>query len=53
MIFLAACSRAQSIIALQASSNKAQKDLDEAFTIATRGGMGLYLADCHLEYALA
>ncbi len=31
--------------------NKAQKDLDEAFTIATRGGMGLYLADCHLEYA--
>jgi tetratricopeptide (TPR) repeat protein len=31
--------------------NKAQKDLDEAFTIASRGGMGLYLADCHLEYA--
>ena len=31
--------------------DKAQKDLDEAFTIATRGGMGLYLADCHLEYA--
>ncbi len=31
--------------------NKAQKDLDEAFTTATRGGMGLYLADCHLEYA--
>jgi len=30
---------------------KAQKDLDEAFTIATRGGMGLHLADCHLEYA--
>jgi len=30
---------------------KAQKDVDEAFTIATRGGMGLYLADCHLEYA--
>ncbi len=26
-------------------------DLDEAFTIATRGGMGLHLADCHLEYA--
>jgi tetratricopeptide (TPR) repeat protein len=31
--------------------DKAQKDLDEAFTIATRGGMGLHLADCHLEYA--
>jgi tetratricopeptide (TPR) repeat protein len=30
---------------------KAQKDLDEAFTIATRGGMGLHLADCHLEFA--
>ena len=30
--------------------NKAQKDLDEAFSIATRGGMGLFLADCHLEY---
>ena len=30
---------------------KAQNDLDEAFTIATRGGMGLHLADCHLEYA--
>jgi tetratricopeptide (TPR) repeat protein len=33
------------------SLDKAQRDLDEAFTIATRGGMGLYLADCHLEYA--
>lgn len=31
--------------------DKSQKDLDEAFTIATRGGMGLHLADCHLEYA--
>ena len=31
--------------------DKAKKDLDEAFTIASRGGMGLYLADCHLEYA--
>lgn len=29
---------------------KAQKDWDEAFTIATRGGMGLHLADCHLGY---
>lgn len=31
--------------------HKAQRDLDETFTIATRSGMGLYLADCHLEYA--
>jgi len=30
---------------------KAEKDVDEAFTIATRGGMGLHLADCHLEFA--
>lgn len=34
-----------------ATFDKAQRDLDEAFSIATRGGMGLYLADCHLEYA--
>ena len=31
--------------------DKAQHDLDEAMTIAERGGMGLYMADCHLEYA--
>jgi tetratricopeptide (TPR) repeat protein len=31
--------------------HRAKRDLDEAFTIATRGGMGLHLADCHLEYA--
>ena len=30
---------------------KAQHDLDEAMTIAERGGMGLHMADCHLEYA--
>lgn len=30
---------------------RAQRDLDEAFIISTRGGMGLHLADCHLEYA--
>jgi len=30
---------------------KAQKDVNEAFSIASRGGMGLHLADCHLEYA--
>jgi tetratricopeptide (TPR) repeat protein len=29
---------------------KAQRDLDEALSIATRGGMRLYEADCHLEY---
>ncbi|MBI5633482.1 MAG: TIR domain-containing protein [Nitrospirae bacterium] len=31
--------------------SKARHDLDEAMTIATRGGMGLHKADCHLEYA--
>ena len=30
---------------------KAQADLDEAYTIATRGGMRLHEADCHLGYA--
>ncbi len=30
--------------------DKAQRDLDEAFSIATRGGMRLFEADCHLEY---
>ena len=30
---------------------KAQNDLDEAFVIATRGGMRLFEADCHLSYA--
>ncbi len=30
---------------------KAHRDLDEAMTIAGRGGMKLYEADCHLEYA--
>lgn len=30
---------------------KALNDLDEAFAIATRGGMRLHEADCHLEYA--
>ena len=31
--------------------DKARHDLDEAMTIAERGGMGLYMADCNLEYA--
>jgi tetratricopeptide (TPR) repeat protein len=31
--------------------DKAQRDLDEAMTIAERGGMGLHQADRHLEYA--
>jgi tetratricopeptide (TPR) repeat protein len=31
--------------------DKSQKDLDEAFSIASRGGMGLHLADCHLGFA--
>lgn len=30
---------------------RARADLDEAMYIATRGGMGLHQADCHLEYA--
>lgn len=29
----------------------AKHDLDEAMSIAERGGMGLYQADCNLEYA--
>jgi len=36
---------------IQKEYDKAQHDIDEAFTIASRGGMGLHLADCHLEYA--
>lgn len=31
--------------------DRAQADLDEAMSIATRGSMGLREADCHLEYA--
>jgi tetratricopeptide (TPR) repeat protein len=31
--------------------DKARRDLDEAFALATRGGMKLFEADCHLEYA--
>jgi len=30
---------------------QAQRDLDEALTIATRGEMGLHQADGHLAYA--
>jgi hypothetical protein len=29
----------------------ARADLDEAISIASRGGMGLHQADCHLRYA--
>lgn len=36
---------------LTGALDRAQKDLDQAFSIATRGGMGSHLADCHLEYA--
>ena len=35
----------------QGQFDKAQRDLDEAMTIAERGEMGLHQADCHLEYA--
>ena len=31
--------------------DRARADLDEALSIATRGGMRLHEADCHLEYA--
>jgi tetratricopeptide (TPR) repeat protein len=33
------------------ATDKAQLDLDEAFSICSRCGMRLYEADCHLEYA--
>ena len=36
---------------VQGEFEKAQRDLDEAMTIAERGEMGLHQADCHLEYA--
>ncbi len=33
------------------SLDRARADLEEAMSIATRGGMRLHEADCHLEYA--
>jgi tetratricopeptide (TPR) repeat protein len=36
---------------LQRKFEPAQRDLDEAMTIAKRGGMRLHEADCYLEYA--
>ncbi|HLO17230.1 MAG TPA: tetratricopeptide repeat protein, partial [Anaerolineales bacterium] len=36
---------------LTGAHDKAQKDLDEVFTITSHGGTKLYLADYHLEYA--
>jgi tetratricopeptide (TPR) repeat protein len=33
------------------SLDRARADLEEALSIATRGGMRLHQADCHLEYA--
>jgi tetratricopeptide (TPR) repeat protein len=36
---------------VQGAFEKAQRDLDEAMTIAERGEMELHQADCHLEYA--
>ena len=35
----------------QGEFDKAQRDLDEAMTIAERGEMGLHQANCHLGYA--
>ncbi len=34
-----------------AEVDRAQEDVNEAMSIARRCGMGLYQADCHLEYA--
>ena len=36
---------------LQDSFEAAQRDLEEAMSIAERGSMGLHQADCDLEYA--
>ncbi len=36
---------------VRGASDRAQRDLDEAMIIATRGGMRLYQVDCHLGYA--
>jgi len=36
---------------IQKDFDRAKHNVDEAFTIASRGGMGLHLANCHLEYA--
>jgi len=36
---------------LRRDFDRARRDLDEAMTIATRGGMCLHQADCHLESA--
>jgi tetratricopeptide (TPR) repeat protein len=35
----------------QGEFKQAQRDIEEAMTIAERGEMGLHQADCHLEYA--
>jgi tetratricopeptide (TPR) repeat protein len=35
---------------IRSDYDKAQHDVDSAFSIASRGGMGLHLADCHLAY---
>jgi tetratricopeptide (TPR) repeat protein len=36
---------------VQSEFEGAQRDIEEAMTIAERGEMGLHQADCHLEYA--
>jgi nucleoside phosphorylase/tetratricopeptide (TPR) repeat protein len=40
-----------SLYIIRKDYNKAQHDVDSAFSIASRGSMGLHLADCHLAYA--
>ena len=42
--------RGQPCIGSRVHFAQARRDLDEAMTIATRGDMGLYQADGHLEY---
>jgi len=39
-----------SLYIIRKDYNKAQHDIDSAFSIASRGGMCLHLADCHLAY---
>jgi hypothetical protein len=36
---------------VQEHFRRARRDLEEALVIATRSGMRLFEADCHLEYA--
>ncbi len=39
------------LLRVRGEFDRSQRDLDEAMSIAERGGMGLHRADAHLEYA--